>query len=333
MAWYIYGGNTNPSDHTTTIRMLDINSIIREVSVGQAIELSNPQLDAIDDFHIFTLTTTPPTLSPADVLIGVRFRQSDSALITDAGQVITSAGGVSVSSVNGQAGAVDIFTPPISAAPLTSPALGGNPTVATQSPGTNNTRAASTAYSDAAVAVEAGLRTTADNLLAPKANPTFTGIATTPVIAASGLTGATAGGRFVGATASGSPVTGTFVAGDYVVDLSGKFWICTTGGSPGTWVQLGASTVTSSGTITQGNITATTTPQLMRASRGSRISITIQNLAASIQAYWGPTSGVTSSSGFQVMASGATFVDTSYSGDVYVVTASSTADLRYSEVG
>lgn len=37
-------------------------------------------------------------------------------------------------------------------APLASPALTGNPTVPTQTPGTNNTRAASTAYADAAVA-------------------------------------------------------------------------------------------------------------------------------------------------------------------------------------
>lgn len=40
-------------------------------------------------------------------------------------------------------------------APLASPSFTGNPTVPTQAPATNNTKAASTAYADAAVAVHA----------------------------------------------------------------------------------------------------------------------------------------------------------------------------------
>jgi hypothetical protein len=43
-------------------------------------------------------------------------------------------------------------------ADLASPALTGNPTAPTQAPGTNNTRISTTAYADAAVAVEAGAR-------------------------------------------------------------------------------------------------------------------------------------------------------------------------------
>ena len=65
-------------------------------------------------------------------------------------------------------------------APLASPALTGNPTVPTQTPGTNNTRAASTAYADAAVAVEATARSNAVALLAPLASPVFTGVAGLP---------------------------------------------------------------------------------------------------------------------------------------------------------
>jgi len=53
---------------------------------------------------------------------------------------------------------------------------------------------------------------------------------------AGGLTGATAGTRFVGGTTSGAPVSGTFSVGDYVIDRTGRLWICTTAGSPGTWV-------------------------------------------------------------------------------------------------
>jgi hypothetical protein len=54
-----------------------------------------------------------------------------------------------------------------------------------------------------------------------------------------GLTGATSASRYVGATASGAPASGTFAVGDFVVDHSGSAWVCTVAGSPGTWVELG----------------------------------------------------------------------------------------------
>lgn len=57
----------------------------------------------------------------------------------------------------------------------------------------------------------------------------------TGALSLAGLTGATSASRYVGATAGGAPTTGTFIAGDYVVDLTGGYWVCTTGGSPGTW--------------------------------------------------------------------------------------------------
>lgn len=65
---------------------------------------------------------------------------------------------------------------------------------------------------------------------------TFTGTA----LIASGLTGATSASRYVGATTSGAPATGTFVVGDFAVAQNGAIWVCTTGGSPGTWAQIGA---------------------------------------------------------------------------------------------
>lgn len=65
---------------------------------------------------------------------------------------------------------------------------------------------------------------------------------------ASGLTGATAASRYVGATASGHPVTGAFLLGDFSVDQTGVIWICTVAGSPGTWVQV-------SGALTYGTTT------------------------------------------------------------------------------
>lgn len=57
--------------------------------------------------------------------------------------------------------------------------------------------------------------------------------------APTGLTGATQASRYVGATASGAPTTGTFLVGDYAIDRSGLMWICTVAGSPGTWVSSG----------------------------------------------------------------------------------------------
>jgi hypothetical protein len=70
---------------------------------------------------------------------------------------------------------------------------------------------------------------------------TFAGEVTGTDFKPTGLTGATSVSRYVGATASLAPTTGTFAAGDWVIDLVCKTWICTVGGSPGTWIQLNAS--------------------------------------------------------------------------------------------
>jgi hypothetical protein len=56
-----------------------------------------------------------------------------------------------------------------------------------------------------------------------------------------GLTGATQPTRFVGATATGAPSSGTFAAGDFVIAQNGAVWVCTVAGSPGTWVQANGS--------------------------------------------------------------------------------------------
>lgn len=78
------------------------------------------------------------------------------------------------------------------------------------------------------------------------ASPIFSGVATGPAFSATGLTGAAAGARFVGATASGAPASGTFLAGDYVVDQTGAMWVCTVGGTSGTWVKVGGGTIPTS---------------------------------------------------------------------------------------
>lgn len=57
---------------------------------------------------------------------------------------------------------------------------------------------------------------------------------------ATGLTGATTSTRFAGGTASGHPTTGTFAVDDFVIDATGAIWVCTVGGTPGTWVEVGS---------------------------------------------------------------------------------------------
>lgn len=63
------------------------------------------------------------------------------------------------------------------------------------------------------------------------------------------LTGATAPTRYVGATTSGAPTTGSFASGDFVIDQSGAVWICTVGGSPGTWATAAAPSLNHAGGV------------------------------------------------------------------------------------
>lgn len=76
---------------------------------------------------------------------------------------------------------------------------------------------------------------------------TFTGT----VLIASGITGAVAASRYVGATSGAAPATGTFVTGDFAIGQTGSVFICSAGGSPGTWV-----TLASAGTIYNQSIKA-----------------------------------------------------------------------------
>jgi len=57
-------------------------------------------------------------------------------------------------------------------------------------------------------------------------------------VSASGTVGAPYPGRWVGATTSGAPTSGTYVIGDWVYDrcTPARVYVCTAGGTPGTWV-------------------------------------------------------------------------------------------------
>ncbi|NBS91201.1 hypothetical protein EBS67_14570 [bacterium] len=78
------------------------------------------------------------------------------------------------------------------------------------------------------------------------------GAVSIPYLAITGINSdVSAGARFVGGIASGAPLGGTYLVGDVVIDRTGKIWICTTGGSPGSWTQVsGTGGGASSGTTT-----------------------------------------------------------------------------------
>lgn len=75
--------------------------------------------------------------------------------------------------------------------------------------------------------------------LSSASNQVFTGAVVAPSIQAN-QTGVT--GAFVGATNSGAPSTGTWAAGQFVIDKTGAIWVCTAGGTPGTWKTVSAVT-------------------------------------------------------------------------------------------
>lgn len=55
-----------------------------------------------------------------------------------------------------------------------------------------------------------------------------------------GLTGATAATRYVGGTLAAAPILGPYLVGDFVVTNTGKIFVCTVAGTPGTWVDVAA---------------------------------------------------------------------------------------------
>lgn len=104
-------------------------------------------------------------------------------------------------------------------------------------------QAAAQSFATSAVGTETSRATTAEGLKAPIANPTFTGVVTAPVFAPTGFGGAVAASRYVGATVSGPPLTGTFAVGDWIIDQAGgSVWIATIAGAApigGQWRRAG----------------------------------------------------------------------------------------------
>jgi hypothetical protein len=83
---------------------------------------------------------------------------------------------------------------------------------------------------------------------------TISGEMTASDFTPSGLSGATQSSRYVGATTSGAPASGTFSVGDWVIARNGHIFVCTTAGSPGTWTDVGTAGGLSSPLTTKGDV-------------------------------------------------------------------------------
>lgn len=119
-------------------------------------------------------------------------------------------------------------------------------------------------------------------------SPTFSGEVTASDFKATGLTGATAGTRLVGATASGAPSSGTFSAGDVVPALNGAIWVCTVAGSPGTWANVGfSSPMTTVGDLIVGGTAGAET----RLAAGAATTVLTSNGAATLPTWQAPAGG------------------------------------------
>jgi hypothetical protein len=113
---------------------------------------------------------------------------------------------------------------------------------------------------------------------------TITGENTASDFRASGLTGSVAASRYVGATATGAPTTGAHSVGDYVIAQDGFIWICTSAGTPGTFVSDGFhNPMTTTGDLIVGGssgaptrLAASSTSGQVLTSNGAGVSPTYQ---------------------------------------------------------
>jgi hypothetical protein len=164
------------------------------------------------------------------------------------------------------------------------------------------------------VAGTPGIWTSISNL--PLAGGTMSGninmngneINTVRDLAVSGVTGANVASRYVGAVATVAPTTGTFSVGDYVIARNGNLFVCTSGGSPGTWttsailsgvylplaggtmagpINMGTNAISNGGTLTTTNLNATSQFQLnssriLSAFDVTSLSVGLNSFSASV---------------------------------------------------
>lgn len=103
-----------------------------------------------------------------------------------------------------------------------------------------STAIAATANTGECVVITGGLKITDGTTQQQLLDVTQNGVTAYKAL---GLTGASAASRYAGGTASGAPGSGTFAVGDYIVDQTGTFWVCTGAGTPGTWQRPAARSI------------------------------------------------------------------------------------------
>jgi hypothetical protein len=124
-----------------------------------------------------------------------------------------------------------------------------------------------------------------------------------------GLAGATAATRFAGGTSSGAPVSGTFAAGDFVIDQTGHIYVCTTAGTPGTWANAGSSSGVSTFNSRSGAVTPGAADYLAVATGGlAGATAAVRFVGGTVSA--APASGTFATGDFVVTQSGLIFICT-----------------------
>jgi hypothetical protein len=122
---------------------------------------------------------------------------------------------------------------------------------------------------------------------------TMSNTVTGTILIPTGNTGATSASRYAGATASGSPATGTYAVGDFIVAQNGAIWVCTAAGTPGTWVQIGATGTIYNQSIKANNGTAVTQRSVVNFINGTYTTATAVDNASQSDVKFDVTAGAT----------------------------------------
>lgn len=141
--------------------------------------------------------------------------------------------------------------------------------------------------------LQSATNTTGGTSPAWSASPALTGEVSAADFSATGLTGSTAGMRWVGATTGGPPTTGAHVVGDAVVDRSTAAgspfgWKCTVAGTPGTWVPVNTGVMTAVGDLIIGGAVANGYAVLARLAAGTVGQLLTGNGAATAPFWQSP---------------------------------------------
>lgn len=123
-------------------------------------------------------------------------------------------------------------------------------------------------------------------------SPGGSAVAVAAAFAPTGLTGSITASRYVGGTASVAPTTGLHAVGDYVITATGRIFVCTVAGTPGTWVEPASVTFAplASPTFT-GTVTVPASAAATSATRLSDLSSALTIVSGALPAFGAWSSG------------------------------------------